>query len=232
VSAILRARNLSAGYGQVLVVHDVDLEVAAGEVVALLGANGVGKTTTLLTLGGELRPLGGEVEWEGSATRDSLSRRARSGLSLVTEERSVFMRLSVRDNLRVGRAPVKDALELFPELAARVDVKAGSLSGGEQQMLTVARALVRRPKVMLIDELSFGLAPLVVERLLAAVRNAAESWGVGVLLVEQRIDAALRYSDRAYVMAAGRIRLAGTADEIRREGVKLEASYLGRTTRD
>lgn len=232
MSAILRARNLSAGYGRVPVVHEVDLEVAAGEVVALLGANGVGKTTTLLTLGGELRPLGGEVEWEGSATRDSLSRRARRGLSLVTEERSVFMRLTVRDNLRVGRAPVQNALELFPELAARVDVKAGSLSGGEQQMLTVARALVRRPKVMLIDELSFGLAPLVVERLLAAVRNAAESWGVGVLLVEQRIDAALRYSDRAYVMAAGRIRLAGTADEIRREGVKLEASYLGRTTRD
>lgn len=232
MSAILRARNLSAGYGRVPVVHDVDLEVAAGEVVALLGANGVGKTTTLLTLGGELRPLGGEVEWEGSVTRDSLSRRARRGLSLVTEERSVFMRLTVRDNLRVGRASVQNALELFPELAARVDVKAGSLSGGEQQMLTVARALVRRPKVMLIDELSFGLAPLVVERLLAAVRNAAESWGVGVLLVEQRIDAALRYSDRAYVMAAGRIRLAGTADEVRREGVKLEASYLGRTKPD
>lgn len=232
MSAILRARNLSAGYGPVPVVHDVDLELAAGEVVALLGANGVGKTTTLLTLGGELRPLEGEVEWDGSATRDSLSRRARKGLSLVTEERSVFMRLTVRDNLRVGRAPLQNALELFPELAARVDVKAGSLSGGEQQMLTVARALVRRPKVMLIDELSFGLAPLIVERLLAAVRNAAESWGVGVLLVEQRIDAALRYSDRAYVMAAGRIRLAGTAEEIRREGVKLEASYLGRTTRD
>src|ERR1700716_3635761 len=184
-AAVLEARDLSAGYGPQPVITGVDLEIRPGEVVALLGPNGAGKTTTLLALSGELPPLKGQVLLDGTPTKAALYRRSRNGLMFVTEEKSVFMGLSARDNLRVARVDTDDALELFPELERRLAVRAGLLSGGEQQMLTLARALARHPRVLMADELSMGLAPLVVKRLLDALRSAADNNGTAGLPAEE-----------------------------------------------
>src|SRR5215207_8405900 len=224
--AVLEARDLSAGYGPQPVISDVNLEVRSGEVVTLLGPNGAGKTTTLLALSGELPPLKGQVLLDGSSTKSALYRRSRNGLMFVTEEKSVFMGLSARDNLRVARVDTDAALELFPELEKRLSVRAGLLSGGEQQMLTLARALARKPRVLLADELSMGLAPLVVKRLLDAVRSAADNQGTAVLLVEQHVRKALKYADRVYVMRRGRIELTGTGTEMRGRTAEIEDQYL------
>jgi branched-chain amino acid transport system ATP-binding protein len=226
VSELLAATGVSAGYGGHPVVRDLNLAVHSGEVVALLGPNGAGKTTSLLTLAGDLQPLAGTVSFAGLDPRASLHRRARNGLSLVTEERSVIMRLSVDDNLRVGRCDARLAFELFPELRPLRKRVAGLLSGGEQQMLTLARALARKPKLLLADELSLGLAPLVVQRLLKAVRKAADEDGIGVLLVEQHVSQALRFADRAYVMTRGRITLHGTSAEVGAKLEEVEGSYF------
>ena len=226
---LLEARNLSAGYGRVPVVHDLDLHVQPGEIVSLVGPNGAGKTTTLLALAGELPPLSGEVRFYGEAVRTPLHRRAQQGLSFVTEERSVFMRLSTSANLQLGRVDRQQFLELFPELADRLRVKAGDLSGGEQQMLAVGRALARNPKVMLADELSLGLAPQVVDRLLRAIRQAARERGVGVLLVEQHVAEVLRYADRVYVMRRGRVEISGAPGDLASRLSDIEDSYLGRS---
>jgi len=223
---VLEARDLSAGYGPQPVISDVNLEVRSGEVVTLLGPNGAGKTTTLLALSGELPPLKGQVLLDGSSTKSALYRRSRNGLMFVTEEKSVFMGLSARDNLRVARVDTDAALELFPELEKRLSVRAGLLSGGEQQMLTLARALARKPRVLLADELSMGLAPLVVKRLLDAVRSAADNQGTAVLLVEQHVRKALKYADRVYVMRRGRIELTGTGTEMRGRTAEIEDQYL------
>jgi branched-chain amino acid transport system ATP-binding protein len=231
-AAVLEARGVSAGYGPQPVIHEVDLVVAPGEVVGLLGANGAGKTTTLLTLAGELPLLAGEVLLDGAATSAPLFRRARQGLTFVTEEKSVFMGLSTRDNLRVADVDVDMALELFPELARRLNVRAGLLSGGEQQMLTLARALSRQPRVLLADELSMGLAPLVVKRLLEAVVDAAKQHGTAVLLVEQHARKALEYSDRAYVMRRGHIELSGTSGELLGQIGDIEDRYLAAVSTD
>jgi branched-chain amino acid transport system ATP-binding protein len=222
----LEARGIAAGYGSQAVIHDVDINVRSGEVVALLGANGAGKTTTLLTLAGELPPLRGEVAIDGIVTKAPLYKRARNGLTFVTEEKSVFKGLSTRDNLRVGGVDLDEALALFPELERRLNIRGGLLSGGEQQMLTLARALARKPRVLLADELSMGLAPLIVKRLLEAVRAAADQRGTAVLLVEQHVRKALRYADRAYVMRRGRIELSGSAVELRSRINEIEDQYL------
>jgi len=222
----LEARGIAAGYGPQPVIHDIDITVRPGEVVALLGANGAGKTTTLLTLAGELPPLRGQVVINGTVTKAPLYKRARKGLTFVTEEKSVFMGLSTRDNLRVAGVDLDEALTLFPELQRRLYVRGGLLSGGEQQMLTLARALARKPRVLLADELSMGLAPLVVRRLLEAVRAAADQRGAAVLLVEQHVRKALRYADRAYVMRRGRIELSGSATELRSRIDEIEDHYL------
>ena len=223
---VLEARGLTAGYGTQAVVHEVDIVVGPGEVVALLGRTGAGKTTTLLALSGELPLLAGSVLLNGVATDAPLHRRARKGLAFVTEERSVFKGMSARDNLRLADSDEKAALELFPELEKRLDVRGGLLSGGEQQMLTLARALSRKPRLLLADELSLGLAPLVVRRLLDAVRSAADEKGTGVLLVEQHVRKALEYSDRAYVMRRGRIVMAGPASELAGRITEIEESYF------
>lgn len=223
---LIEARGVSAGYGKVAVVRDLDLHVAAGEVVALLGANGAGKTTTLLTLAGELAPLAGEVRFLGKPDRSPMHVRCRSGLSFVTEGRSVIMDMSVADNLKLAGVPVAVAVRHFPHLARILDRRAGLCSGGEQQMLSLARALGREPKVLLADELSLGLAPIVVQSLLQAVRTAASENGVGVLLVEQHVRLALGIADRVYVMERGRIVLSGTSREVSRELDAVEAAYL------
>lgn len=225
MGVLVEAEGLDAGYGSVVVVRDLDLTVGAGEVVALLGPNGAGKSTTLLTLSGDLPPLGGTVRWNGAVAKAPLHVRARAGLGLVTEERSVFMRLTARENLRVGCRDIEPALDLFPELRARLDVRAGLLSGGEQQMLSLARALARRPKLLLADELSLGLAPLVVKRLLGAVRRAADD-GVGVLLVEQHVSKVLEIADRVCVLRRGKVQIAGTATQLRDRLTDIEDSYL------
>ena len=222
----IEARSISAGYGPQPVIHDVCIEVRPGEVIALLGSNGAGKTTTLLTLAGELPVLSGNVMIDGIVAKGPLHKRARNGLTFVTEEKSVFMGLSTRDNLRVAGVDMDEALTLFPELERRLNVRGGLLSGGEQQMLTLARALARKPRVLLADELSMGLAPLVVKRLLEAVRAAADQRGTAVLLVEQHVRKALRYADRAYVMRRGRIELSGTATELRSRINEIEDHYL------
>jgi branched-chain amino acid transport system ATP-binding protein len=225
VNALVEAVGLSAGHGGIPVVHDLDLEVYAGEVVVMLGANGAGKTTTMRTLAGAISPVAGEVRWAGKPTTEPLHRRARRGLGLVTEERSVFMGLSTEANLRLGRGSVADALAHFPELEPLLKRRAGLLSGGEQQILTLARALAGDPKALLADELSLGLAPLIVDRLLAAVREAADR-GVAVLLIEQHAVQALAIADRGYVLRRGRVVMSGTAAELRDGFDEIRSSYL------
>jgi branched-chain amino acid transport system ATP-binding protein len=224
--SLLEARALTSGYGRVPVIQDVDLVVRPGEVVALLGPNGAGKTTTLLTLAGELPAFSGQVLLMGAPTRAPLHRRSQIGLGYVTEEKSVFTRLSVAENLKVAGADRRRAFGLFPELVRLKNRKVGLLSGGEQQMLALARALARGPSILMADELSLGLGPLVVTRLLQAVRAVADEDGLGVLIVEQHVRNVLRYSDRAYVMGRGRIVLEGTAKEMLGRMAEIEDSYL------
>jgi branched-chain amino acid transport system ATP-binding protein len=215
------------------VVRDVDLEVGAGEVVALLGPNGAGKTTMLLTLAGLLPRQGGEVHVDGTPLRSGRPRdAARAGLVLVPDDRSLFPALTTRENLEAARRrsgpPARDMLDVFPALADRWDVPAGSLSGGEQQMLAVARALVQEPRVLLVDEMSLGLAPTIVESLLPVVRRIAEEHKAGVVLVEQHVRLALEVADRAVVLVHGEVRLQGDAADLARDVDQLEAAYLGR----
>ncbi|MDH6214438.1 ABC transporter ATP-binding protein [Streptomyces pseudovenezuelae] len=223
---LIATRALSAGYGTRPVVSDLDLEVRPGEVVALLGPNGAGKTTTLRALSGDLTPISGEVRWLGTPCHTPLHRRAREGLAYVGE-RAVFTRLDTTDNLRVGHVPPERAVELFPELEKRLKTGAGMLSGGEQQMLSLARALCRSPRLLLADELSLGLAPLVVDRLLRAVREAADQ-GLAALLVEQHVRKVLDIADRVYVLRRGRVVMTGTPKELRGELDAIESSYLAK----
>lgn len=238
--ALLDLRGLVAGYGGVPVVHGVDLHVGAGEVVVLLGANGAGKTTILLTVSGLLPPLGGEVRVHGEVTTSGKRRRslgraarwARQGLVHVPEDRGLFPDLTVAEHLRLvrrsDRSPTQDeVLERFPLLERIRDRRAGLLSGGEQQMLSLARAFLAGPRVLLVDELSLGLAPLVVESLLPVVRGMADEQGIGVLLVEQHVRLALEVADRAVLLQRGRVALEGTAAELASQLEAVEATYLG-----
>jgi branched-chain amino acid transport system ATP-binding protein len=217
------------------VVHDVSLEIPPGEVTALLGPNGAGKSSLVLAVAGVLRPLGGSVELDG---RELVGRRPeairRAGVAVVPEGRRLLSELTVADNLEVatfalsredGRTGRARALELFPELTRRLDVPARSLSGGEQQMLVLAQALVSRPRFILVDELSLGLAPVVVKRLVPTIRTVAES-GIGILLIEQFATVALNLANRVHVMDRGRIRFSGAAAELRARPELLQTSYL------
>ena len=223
---LIECRNLVTGYGDLAVVHGLDLHVNAGEVVALIGANGAGKSTTLLTLAGEVAQMSGDVLWKGEATKAPMHVRCKNGMGYVTEERSVIMNLTTQENLRLANVSVSVAVDLFPALSVLLDRKAGLLSGGEQQMLSLARALGRRPEVLLLDELSLGLAPLIVTRLLETVRRAADTDGVGVLLVEQHVRQALMIADRVYVLERGNIALTGTSSEVRGRLEEIEVAYL------
>jgi branched-chain amino acid transport system ATP-binding protein len=222
---VLAARGLSAGYHGVPVVRDVDLEVRAGEVVLLAGPNGAGKTTTMMTLAGALRPIAGETELGGVATTLPMHKRVRLGLGVVTERRSIFSKLTVADNLRLGRGSVTDALAHFPELQARLGLQAGLLSGGEQQMLSLARVIAAKPKAILADEMSLGLAPIIVKRLLSALRSAADE-GAAVLIVEQHVRVALEVADHACFLARGKVALRGSCADLRDRRGEIEDVYL------
>jgi branched-chain amino acid transport system ATP-binding protein len=224
--SVISVRDLCTGYAGQPVVHDLSFDVAPGEVLCLLGPNGAGKTTTMLALAGELPLIGGEVEFAGMKSKAPLFKRARSGLSYVTEERSVFKGMTLRDNLRVGGVDPKEVIGLFPELEQRMTTRGGLLSGGEQQMLTLGRALARKPRLLLADELSLGLAPLVVDRLLQAVRQAADEQGTAVVMVEQHAHKALRYTDHAIVMRRGRVGLDLTGEQARHRIGEVEQAYL------
>lgn len=200
----LVASGLCAGYGELPVLHDLEIQIAPGEIVALLGPNGAGKTTTLLTLAGELKPSAGSVHIGGQVAAGSLHRRTKQGVAFVPDTRGVFARLSVKDNLRLGKVSPAEVFANAPEIATRGGTRAGLLSGGEQQLLAVARAIARKPKVLMIDEMSLGLSPKVVNRIVGLLRQAADD-GLAVLIVEQHIQVALQAADRAYILSRGSI---------------------------
>jgi len=230
--SLLMVRGLAAGYDGLPVVRDVTLHVDPGEVVTMLGPNGAGKTTTLATIAGSLAPISGDVEFLGASVGGVPAHRlAGRGVSLVPEGRALFFSLTVREHLKLagGRHGLEQSqlFDLFPELEKCIDRKAGVLSGGEQQMLAVGRGIISRPKLLLVDEMSLGLAPVIVERMLPVLRTIASEYGSGVLFVEQHVALALEVADRAYVMNHGRIVLDGPAAELRGRQELLRASYLG-----
>jgi branched-chain amino acid transport system ATP-binding protein len=232
---LLELQDVEARYGQVQALHGVSLTVEEGEVVALLGANGAGKTTTLRSVSGTVRKSGRVLYAGRDVSRRTPERLARLGVAHVPEGRGILAELTVWENLRLGAyvrrdRTVKDDLErvsgLFPWLQERRGQQAGTLSGGEQQMLALARALVARPRLLMLDEPSLGLAPLVVQELFRVVRTLNEEEGLTVLVVEQNANVALDVSQRAYVLEVGRVVVEGSSEELRRhEGVR--RSYLG-----
>lgn len=222
---LLEVESLSAGYHGHPVVHDLTFAVHPGQIVALIGANGAGKTTTLMALAGAIPPLGGTLRLLGQTTRAPLHVRARRGMSYVADDRGIFRDLSVADNFKVSGGDYAPALELFPELEPLWNRRVGLLSGGEQQMVATGRAIARRPHLLLVDELSLGLAPKVVRRLMTALRAAADE-GMGVLMVEQYVRQALSVADQVCVMSRGRIVLAGSSASVAGRLNEVEASYF------
>jgi branched-chain amino acid transport system ATP-binding protein len=232
MSSVFRARGLSVSFGGVRAVAGVDLETEPGELVGLIGPNGAGKTTTLLTISGIVKPMGGRVVYCGSDCKgNSPDARARLGVAHVPEGRGVFFGLTVAEHFKLAyRGETLDiaaAFKYFPALEGLTSRRAGLLSGGEQQQLALGRALARKPRLLMIDELSLGLAPIIVERLLPVVRSYAKDSGCGVLLVEQHVELALTVADRGYVLSHGEITTYGDAATLKANPDLVLSSYLG-----
>ena len=223
----LEVQGLTAGYGALAVIHDVTFRVASGEIVGLLGRNGAGKTTTLLAIAGFLGEYQGAVLVDGRPLDGPSYRRARGRVGIVLEGRSTFPSLTVCQNLALAGADLDESLELFPELEPKLDLRAGLLSGGEQQMLALARTISRRPSVLLIDEVSFGLAPIVCERIFERLRSVVSSTSIAMLVVEQHIHYAESVVDRALIMNEGAIRAEMTGAELAAREDEVEHLYLG-----
>jgi branched-chain amino acid transport system ATP-binding protein len=228
---------VTVGYGGIAIARDISVEVESGRVLTILGPNGAGKTTLLLTLAGFLPPIDGAICVDGREIRGGSARRSnRAGVILVPDSRALFTQLTTTENLTVAKRAcrrdgrsVDEVLDLFPALQPRARLQAGMLSGGEQQMLALARALVQGPRVLLIDEMSMGLAPVVVESLMPTIRKVADDAGTAVVLVEQHVQLALDLADEALVMVHGRVVLRGQAAPLRNDMATLEAAYLTAT---
>jgi branched-chain amino acid transport system ATP-binding protein len=238
---LLDVRELSVSYGAIQAIREIGVTVSTGEVVALIGANGAGKTTLLRTIAGLQQPVGGEIYFDGQEIDGHPPHRlAKKGLNLVPEGRGILTRLSVLENLLLGavarlnkREPDHDLEEVytrFPRLGERRAQKAGSLSGGEQQMLAIGRAMMGEPRLLMLDEPSLGLAPLIVREIFAVIAELKEA-GTTVLLVEQNARAALKISDRAYVLDQGQIAMEGSAEDLLAEEGVVHA-YLGDLTNE
>ncbi len=233
--SVLAVTGLRAGYGAVNVLHDIDLTVEPGEIVVMLGANGAGKTTTMRAISGTIGRQG-SITFEGEdITKLAAEQIVRMGIAQVPQGRGTFPELSVEDNLRIGAYTRKDKevgldidlwYETFPRLSERRSQRAGSLSGGEQQMLAIARALMSRPKLLLCDEPSLGLAPLITKELFNIIAGLNDRWGIAVLLVEQNANLAMHIAGRVYLLETGNIVATGTADEIAADD-SIRKAYLG-----
>ena len=233
---MLKIIDLTTGYGPVEVLHDVNLDFKDSRIVTVLGANGAGKSTLIKTISGILKPWKGSILFDGKdISRMSTSQIAKMGIVHVPEGRHIFPNLTVRENLLLGgyfrsdkenKETLDQVLKLFPVLKERINQKGGNLSGGEQQMLAIARGLMAKPRLLLLDEPSLGLAPILVSEIFQTVKSLAQQEGVQVLLVEQNARKALDISDTGYVMVLGRIVLSGTSDELR-ENPEVRKLYLG-----
>ena len=232
----LGVRGLHAGYGGIEVLHGVELAIEPGEIVALIGANGAGKTTLLKTISGLIRPTGGRIEFEGrEITRQPAHKTVEMGISQVAEGRAILKRMTVIENLRMGAHTRRDReiesdvvtmLDKFPALGARRRQPAGTLSGGEQQMLAIGRALMARPRLLLLDEPSLGLAPMIVTQIFRTLRELREE-GNTIFLVEQNARRALQLADRGYVLERGRIALEGAGERLL-DAPEVQRTYLGK----
>jgi branched-chain amino acid transport system ATP-binding protein len=232
---LLRLDGINTYYGEIHILQDVNIEVSAGELVCLLGGNASGKSTTLKTILGIVKPRTGTVEFDGeNVTGKVTAHRIKRGMAIVPENRRLFAPMTVRENLEMGgylhgggsKEDFDRVYDLFPLLAERKNQLAGTLSGGEQQMVAMGRALMARPKLLLMDEPSMGLAPILVERSFEIIKQVHES-GVAILMVEQNANMALSIGDRGYVLSTGRVVLAGNASELG-ENEDLRKAYLGR----
>jgi branched-chain amino acid transport system ATP-binding protein len=240
--ALLETRDLEVRYGRISALKGVSLAVHEKEIVAILGANGAGKSTLMRAITGLESAAAGDIHLNGASIGHvPAHRRARLGMALVQEGRSAFAPLTVAENLRLGllprgllvpvaelRARTDEVIAVFPILGQRLGVRAGELSGGQQQMLAIARALMSKPKLLLLDEPTLGLAPVIVEELFAKIVELNEKAGLSVILAEQNIDNALAIADRAYVLEVGNLALSGSADDLRQRS-DIEDIYLGRS---
>jgi len=233
---LLEIRDLKVAYGGIQAVKNIGLHIEPGELVALIGSNGAGKTTTLKTLAGLLSPTSGQIHYDGKSLQNiATHQRVAMGIALVPEGRGVFARLTVEENLQMGAytrndqaeiaADLARMYELFPRLAERKDQLAGTLSGGEQQMVAMARALMSRPRLLMLDEPSMGLAPLMVKKIFETISDIA-ALGMSILLVEQNARLALQVAQRGYVMESGAITLTGAASELLGSDA-VQRAYLG-----
>lgn len=236
MSSLLEVKNIEVAYGKIVAVKDVSLSVNEGEIVTLIGSNGAGKSTTLRTISGLLKPKKGEITFKGNRIDGTPGHEIVGlGISHAPEGRRIFQKMSVRENLELGAflrndkagiaADMDRVLELFPRLKERIEQRAGTMSGGEQQMLAVSRALMGSPKLLLLDEPSMGLAPVLVEMIFDTIKKIRQQ-GTTILLIEQNAMAALEVADRAYVLESGKVKLSGKASDLRKND-EITKAYLG-----